>query len=268
VILVTGASGCLAGKVVDHLHRRGADVVGGSRTPADGMRRVDFERPDELDFRGANTLVLVSAGRGEDDIVIGRHRAAIAAAQRAGVGHIVYTSLTTAGDHLILATAHRATERLIRESGMAWTILRNGMYAEAFAALLSRSADSVIESPYGEGALAAVARDDLAEAAAAVAAAPAPHAGAVYDLVGQPMTTRDVARELGADFRTIGLTELRGRLQAQDGLSPEQCERGVSIASNVRHGFLAEPGPDLARLIERPLADPVQIAARICGTGR
>jgi NAD(P)H dehydrogenase (quinone) len=77
-----------------------------------------------------------------------------------------------------------------------------------------------------------------------------------------------VARELGADFRTIGLTELRGRLQAQDGLSPEQCERGVSIASNVRHGFLAEPGPDLARLIERPLADPVQIAARICGTGR
>lgn len=268
MILVTGASGRLAGKVIDDLHRRGADVVGGSRTPADGMRRVDFDRPDELDFRGANTLVLISAGRGEDDIVIGRHRAAIAAAQRAGVGHIVYTSLTTAGDHLVHAVSHRATERLIRESGTAWTILRDGMYAEAFAMLLARGADGAVESPYGEGALAAVARDDLAEAAAVVAADPAPYAGAVYDLVGRPMTVADVARALGVGWRTIGLAEFRACLQARSGLLPVQREMAVSIASNVRHGFLAAPGPDLARLIGRPLADPVQIAARICGTGR
>ena len=173
MILVTGASGRLASGVIGRLRERGADVVGGSRTPGDRMRRMDFDRPGELDFRGTDTLVLVSAGRGEDDVVIGRHTAAVAAARRDGVGHIVYTSVTTAGDHLVHAVSHRATERAIRESGLAWTILRNGMYAEAFAMLLNWGEDGALESPYGSGALAAAARDDLAEAAAVVAADPA-----------------------------------------------------------------------------------------------
>lgn len=265
MILVTGANGRLASGVIRLLRGRGADVVGASRTPAEGMRRLDFDEPDSLDFRGADTVVLVSAGRGEDDVVVARHRAAVDAAVRDGVSQLVYTSVTTAGEHLVHAVSHRATERLVRESGLDWTILRNGMYAEAFAMLLGRGADGVLESPYADGVLAAVARADLAEAAAVVAHDPAVHAGRVYDLVGRPMSTADVAGAAGAGWRTIGLGEFRARLERQTRLLPVQREMALSIASNVRHGFLAAQGPQLEQLIGRPPTDPVPVAAHALG---
>ncbi|MEU9060848.1 NAD(P)H-binding protein [Streptomyces sp. NPDC048430] len=89
-----------------------------------------------LDLAGVSTLVLISAGYAEDDQVVTRHAAVLDAAVRDGIGHVVYTSLTTAGDHLGFALAHRATERLVRASGLPWTILRNGLYAELFGGLL------------------------------------------------------------------------------------------------------------------------------------
>ncbi|MFT8394773.1 NAD(P)H-binding protein [Propionibacterium sp.] len=268
MIWVTGASGRLASGVIERLRARGADVVGASRTPGEGMRRLDFDEPDSLDFRGADTLVLVSAGRGEDDVVIARHRAVVDAAVRDGVSHLVYTSVTTAGEHLVHAVSHRATERLIRDSGVAWTILRNGMYAEAFAMLLAWGEDGVLESPYADGVLAAVARADLAEAAAFVVHDPAVHAGQVYDLVGRPMSTADVAEAAGVGWRTIRLGEFRARLEHRTGLLPVQREMALSIASNVRHGFLADQNPQLEQLIGRYPADPVPVAADVLSASR
>ncbi|HCB56651.1 MAG TPA: NmrA family transcriptional regulator, partial [Arthrobacter bacterium] len=61
---------------------------------------LDFDDPGTLDFTGVHTLVLVSAGTAEDDVVINRHENAITAAERDGVRHIVYTSLADDGDHL------------------------------------------------------------------------------------------------------------------------------------------------------------------------
>lgn len=147
-----------------------------SRTPGDGMRRLDFDDRSSLDLAGVSTLVLISAGYAEDDQVIARHTAALDAAVRDGVRHVVYTSLTGAGDHLGFALAHRATERLVRTCGVPWTILRNGLYAELFGGLLTWAGDRV-ESAFGDGAMAAVARADLAEAAAIIAADPAQPAG-------------------------------------------------------------------------------------------
>lgn len=268
MILVTGASGQLASGVIERLRRLGADVVGGSRTPGEGMRRLDFEDPGSLDLSGVDTLVMVSAGRGEDDVVIDRHQAVVQAAVRDGVRHVVYTSVTTAGEHLVHAVSHRATERLIRDSGVKWTILRNGMYAEAFAMLLTWGGDGVIESPYAEGVLAAAPRADLAEAAAVVASDAAAHEGRVYDLVGRPLSTADVAGALGAGWRKIRLDEFRAGLERQAGLLPVQREMGMSIASNVRHGFLAGQNPQLEKLIGRRPADPVPVAAAVLGARR
>ncbi|MDO0911327.1 hypothetical protein QQM39_10830 [Streptomyces sp. DT2A-34] len=102
--------------------------------------------------------------------------------------NVIYTSLTGAGDHLGSALAHRATERLLQASGLQCTILRNVFYAELFGGLLMW-ADDGVESAFDDGPLAAVVREDLAEAAAIVAASdPARHSGRVYDLVGTPIT--------------------------------------------------------------------------------
>ncbi len=258
--MVTGANGQLASLTLDELRARGARAVGGSRTAGDGLRRLDFDDPASLDFGGVSTLVLVSAGYAEDDRVVARHGAAVEAAVRDGVDHVVYTSLTGAGDHLGFALAHRATERLVRASGLGWTILRNGLYAELFGALLAWTPDG-LESAFGTGALSAVARADLAAAAAAVAAEPAPHAGRTYELVGDPISADDVAGRLGVSHRTISLGEYRARLLSDAALLPFQPPMMASIATGVRHGFLDGTGDDLAGLLGGALTDPLAVAA-------
>ncbi|WP_377273572.1 NmrA family NAD(P)-binding protein [Peterkaempfera sp. SMS 1(5)a] len=259
MILVTGANGNLGSATLAALRARGAIATGGSRIPGDGTRLLDFDEPSGIDLTGVSTLVLVSAGYAEDDQVIRRHAAVLDAAARDGVRHVVYTSLTGAGDHLGFALAHRATERLVRGRGVPWTILRNGLYAELFGGLLMW-AGSGVESAFGDGALAAVARADLAEAAAVVAADPARHSGCTYDLVGTPITAADVADRLGVPHRTIGLDEYRRRLHATPELLPFQPPMLSSIASGVRHGFLDGTSPDLADILGRPVRDPLAVA--------
>ncbi|MFC9607524.1 NAD(P)H-binding protein [Streptomyces niveus] len=260
MILVTGANGQLASLTLQELAERDAPAVGGSRSPGDGQRRLDFDDTATLDLTGVSTLVLVSAGYAEDDQVVARHRAVLEAAVRDGVAHVVYTSLTGAGDHLGFALAHRATEQLVKARGLGWTILRNGLYAELFGALLTWTSDG-LESAFGEGALSAVARADLAAAAAIVASNPTVHAGKTYDLVGEPITVAGIVQRLDAAHRTIALGEYRERLLADRGLLPFQPSMLASIASSVRHGFLSNTSPDLVQLLDRPLTDALTVAA-------
>ncbi|MFF3940935.1 NAD(P)H-binding protein [Streptomyces phaeofaciens] len=268
MILVTGANGSLGSATLAALRARGATATGGSRTPGEGMRHLDFDDHMSLDLAGVSTLVLISAGYAEDDQVVGRHAAVLDAAVRDGVDHVVYTSLTTAGDHLGFALAHRATERLVRASGLPWTILRNGLYAELFGGLLTWTGDG-LESAFGDGALAAVAREDLADAAAAVATHPARHSGQVHDLVGTPITAAQVAGRLGIPHRTIGLGEYRRRLlEETPGLLPFQPPMLASIATGVRHGFLDGTAPDLTDLLGRPARDPLAIAVAAASATR
>ncbi|MEU9100988.1 NAD(P)H-binding protein [Streptomyces sp. NPDC048361] len=264
MIMVTGAQGQLASLALQELAERKVPALGGSRTPATGQRHLDFEDPESLDLTGVATLVLVSAGYAEDDRVVARHRAVLDAAVRDGVRHVVYTSLTGGGDHLGFALAHRATERMIKASGLGWTLLRNGLYAELFGALLTWSADGsadTLESPFGDGALSAVARADLAAAAAVVAGDPTAHAGRTYELVGEPITATDVAERLGVAHHTISLGAYRARLLADDSLLPFQPPMLTSIATGVRHGYLGDTGPGLVRLLGRPLTDPLTVAS-------
>ncbi|MGC5562074.1 NAD(P)H-binding protein [Streptomyces sp. FR-108] len=260
MILVTGAGGNLGSATLAALRAGGFAATGGSRTPGPGTRHLDFDDRAGLDLAGVSTLVLISAGYAEDDQVVARHAAVLEAAVRDGVDHVVYTSLTAAGDHLGFALAHRATERLVRASGLHWTILRNGLYAELFGGLLTWAGEGV-ESAFGDGALAAVAREDLAEAAAAVAANPARHRGRVHELVGTPITAGQLAGRLGVPHRTIGLGEYRRRLLDETpGLLPFQPPMLASIASAVRHGFLDGTAPDLTDLLGRPIRDPLTAA--------
>ncbi|MFB7875678.1 NAD(P)H-binding protein [Nocardia sp. NPDC056064] len=261
MIMVTGAHGQLGSGILARLLAGGVPAVGGSRTAATDIRPLDFDAPETLDLTGISTLVLVSAGYAEDDRVIARHRAVIDAAVRDGVGHVIYTSLAGAGDHLAFALAHRATERLLAQSGLLWTVLRNGLYAELFGSSLQWADAETVESAFGTGALAAVARADLAEAAAVVAAAPVAHAGRTYELVGTPITADAVAGRLGVRHRDLDLATLRARALTTDGLLPFQPPMIASIATAVRHGFLATPGHDLEALLGRPITDPLTVAA-------
>ena len=178
-ILVTGAGGALGRLVLAELQTRGAtDLRAGSRRPetleAAGATpvRVDFDDPDSLDaaFAGVERLLIISTdaldGAGTRQR---QHLAAVAAAARAGVGHVVYTSMPApAEDHpIFFAPDHLATEEAIRASGLRHTILRNNWYFENLALSLPAALEHGAHlTSAAEGRVAHGARADYAAAAA------------------------------------------------------------------------------------------------------
>jgi NAD(P)H dehydrogenase (quinone) len=220
---------------------------------------MDFDDPASLDLTGIMTLLLVSAGYAEDDVVIQRHENIIAAAERQGVGHVVYTSLTGSGDHLAFALAHRWTERRLQRSSMAWTILRNGLYAELIGARAA-PINGTIYAPFGSGRISSVAREDLADAAIAVLSAPANHVSTIYELSGDtPWNIADLANTLGVAYAPTPLAQERTKLNAAP-LQPFQPAMLLSIYSAAAAGFLDAPQSDLAKLLASSPRDSLALA--------
>lgn len=213
-IIISGASGQLGGLVVEELLARGvepANLILVSRTP-EGLARYaelgastrfgDFLQPESLTeaYAGGTRLLLISLNSNNRDPRVAPQRAelhqvAIDAAVRAGVQHIVYTSFVDADDNVSpIAVAHRATEAALRESGIAWTILRNQWYAGRLVGEAARMvADGrAVVSPNDPGT-AYVTREDCAIAAAAALMTPG-HENRVYEVTGpEAVRMRDVA---------------------------------------------------------------------------
>ncbi|MGW0468827.1 NAD(P)H-binding protein [Streptomyces sp. NPDC003027] len=278
MLLVAGVSGGLGRLVAERLAERlaGRDDVGhvvfGSRAGLPGTRLVDFDEPATLPdaFAGIGTLLLISAGYGEDDTVVARHEAAISAAERAGVGHIVYTSLSGDGDHLPYSLAHRWTERRLQRSTADWTVLRNGLYAELLVWLATPDAGNRITGPLGDGRLAAVAREDLAEIAATVATHPSAHVNRVYELVGErPLAGADLARAVGAEYAPGTLAGARAALAAS-GAEPFQVPMLTGTYSAIAHGFMDGTGVEsrLRELLGREPLDALEVYAAAVRQGR
>ncbi|HUN73513.1 MAG TPA: SDR family oxidoreductase [Steroidobacteraceae bacterium] len=143
-IAITGASGQYGRLATDRLIERGlaSDLILITRTPVKlaeraragcSVRYGDFDKPETLPgaLRGADRLLLISGTR--VGARVPQHKAAIDAAVGSGVGHIVYTSFVNvdAANPAIVTRDHRATEEMIRASGVAFTFLRDAHYADA-----------------------------------------------------------------------------------------------------------------------------------------
>lgn len=250
MILITGASGHLSSLVTKKAIEAGLHLITASR--ASGSNRlIDFDQPATLDFTDVDTLFLTSAGYAEDDVVIRRHGNVIAAARAQGVRHIIYTSLTYASDHLGFALAHRWTEQKLRQSGMAWTILRNGLYAELIGALATPH-EGRITAPFGSAGISAVAREDLAEAAVAVLRDTTEHVNTCYELSGiKPFSIPDLAQHIGAHYEPTSLAVERIRLGELQ-LLPFQRPMLMSIYASAMAGFLETATSDLTTLVSHP----------------
>lgn len=218
-------------------------------------------------FYGVDALVIVSAGTAEDDVVIAGHERVVNAADRDGVGDLIYTSLTTAGDHLGFALAHRWTEQRIKGGNVPWTIPRNGLCAELVAHLLTAD-DGVIRAPFGSDAVAVVTRNDLALAASNVDMGSTAHRGRIYDLVGSAAFTAANADDaLGVAYEPSTVGELRASLGAS-GLLPFQPPMLVSVHSAIAGGSLADTGHDLEVLLGRKPGDALHVVTEALATRR
>lgn len=202
---VAGASGQLGRLALGELVGRvGADkVVALARDPAKladagvAVRVADYDRPETLvpALAGVERLLLISGNA--VGARVAQHKAVIDAAREAGVKLIAYTSILHADSSTIgLAEEHRQTEALLRESGLAFVLLRNGWYNENYTGALAPSvAHGAIIGSAGTGRIASATRADYA-AAAAVALVSA-QGGEVYELAGDAaFTMADFAAEV------------------------------------------------------------------------
>jgi NAD(P)H dehydrogenase (quinone) len=240
-IAITGASGQLGRLTAEAVFEKVApsDVVLVTRTPAAladlaergaVVRAGDFDDPATLAeaFAGVERLLLISAS------VIGnrvhQHRAAIDAAVAAGVRSVAYTGIGNPSHSNPGAAArdHRETEEALLASGLEWTFLRNGIYAES----LLNGAGATIASGRlitnaGEGRTAYAARADCAAAAAAVLT------GEGHDRKAYDITSADALN--AADVAAL-FTELSGRQVEPVYLSDDEW-----IATMVEHAGMPEP---------------------------
>ena len=206
-IAITGASGQLGRLVADQLLTTldPAEVVLLTRDPAKlagyaergaDVRAADFSKPDELvdAFAGVERVLLIST-----DAVGARvegHLAAIEAAVKAGVRHMAYTSVSepTADNPAGVVADHTATEEALRESGLAWTMLRNNLYADMQVdSVAQAAATGQLVTNIGDGGAAYVTRADCAAVAAGVLTGEG-HESKAYDVTGpHAYTAADLA---------------------------------------------------------------------------
>jgi NAD(P)H dehydrogenase (quinone) len=267
-IVVTGATGQLGRLVVESLLAKGvpaADIVGVGRNVdkiADlgiTVKKAAYEDVEALKaaFEGADALLLISGS--EVGKRVDQHRNAIQAAKQAGVGRIVYTSIPRAETtEMKLATEHLATERLLEESGIPFTLLRNGWYIENYP--IAQAVEHGLFGAAGDGKISASPRVDYAEAAAAALIGD-DHAGKVYELGGEAFTMAELAAEISRQSgKTVTYTDLGEEKYAEFlvgvGLDGPHAAVIADSDANAAQGALFVPKTDLEKLIGRP-ATPV-----------
>ncbi|AEV82901.1 nucleoside-diphosphate sugar epimerase [Actinoplanes sp. SE50] len=266
---VSGATGQLGGRVARRLADLGVpqrslvrDVSRAPRLPLAEAAAAPFHDRDacRAAMAGLRTVLMVSASETPDRVV--QHRTFVDAAAEAGVEHLVYISFYGAAPEatFTLARDHWATERHILGSGMAATFLRDNLYADFLPMLAGE--DRVIRGPAGDGRVAAVAQDDIADAAVAVLRDPGRHAGRVYSLTGpEALSLAEVAEIVGARYHPETIDEAYAS-RAGYGAPQWQVDAWVSTYTAIAAGDLAGVTTDVAELIGRAPITVAELLAR------
>lgn len=276
--VVTGSTGRLGGRVARRLAERGipqkllvrsleraprltaAVAVRGAYADQDAVREA---------LAGTRTLFMVSAAESADRLA--HHKAFVDAAAEAGVRHLVYVSFYGAAPDatFTLARDHFHTEQHIRASGLAYTFLRDNVYADFVPDLVGE--DGAIRGPAGNGRASFVAQDDIADAAVAVLSRPDDHPGMTYDLTGPESLTLDDAAAILSEQLGRAVTYRRETVEeayasrASYGAPAWQLDAWVSTYTAIASGELDGVSDAVPRLTGRPatpLADVMRAAAR------
>lgn len=228
MIGVTGSTGQLGSRVARLLSAEGVpqrlivrDPARAPQLPGAEVAQAAYGEHSALlnALDGVSTLLLLSATESADRVSL--HKATVDAAVAAGVQRIVYTSFVGASPSATFTFArdHWHTEEHVRGTGVDFTFLRDNLYLDFVPGFVGE--DGVIRGPAGDGRVAAVARDDVAEVAARVLGSKE-HSGATYDLTGPVAFT---------------LTEAAGQLSRAWGRPVRYEPETLDEAYRSREGF-------------------------------
>jgi uncharacterized protein YbjT (DUF2867 family) len=244
MILVTGATGNIGRELTRELDATGApfrvfvrDPARAAGLPGSAERVIgDLDDPATLvpALQGADRLFLLVPGIGT------AHTAsAVAAAQAAGVRHIVHlSSFNVLGDPMpAMGRWHHEREEIVRASGIPATIMRPGGFTtNALEWAPAIRAGGCVPDPVGPGRYSVIDPADIAAVAALVLTGDG-HQGQEYVLTGEELLTvaeqvRIIGKVIGRDIevREAGTPEEALRSRYPGGAPP-------ALAAAILEGF-------------------------------
>ncbi|MFF3889649.1 NAD(P)H-binding protein [Streptomyces sp. NPDC001914] len=264
MFVVTGATGNVGGSLVRFLATGGARVTATSRAISDAdvpqgvhHTRSDLTDPESLRpvFDGAEALFLQNGGPSAQLL---SPRDILDVAKAGGVGRVVLLSsqgVATRPGSASHGDTARSIEDAVRESGLAWTILRPGGFdSNAYAWAESVRAERTVAAPFADIGLPTVDPDDIAEVAAAALREDG-HAGRVYELTGPALNTprrqaEAIADALGEPVRFIEQTRDEARARMLRFMPEPVVETTLSILGEPTPAEL-RISPDIERVLGR-----------------
>ena len=276
-LLITGATGKFGTKVMEILLKtvpaeqlavsvRNPEKAEALRAQGVDVRQGDFDQPKTLDaaFAGVDRLLLISAD-GDNETRIRQHANAVAAAERAGVSFIAYTSLANAQESKnLFAPTHQATEADIVKTGIPYSFLRNNWYLEnEISGIQGVLAGAPWVTSAGAGKLGWALQQDYAEAAAAVLSGDG-HENTIYELSGKVLTQEEIAAALGIVLgKEITVKQVDDATYADimqaAGVPDFVIPILIEIQKSIRVGSLDVESNDFDKLLGRP-ATPINEA--------
>src|SRR5690554_1129713 len=211
-ILITGATGNLGTAVINQLLRstddkhivalaRNENKIAHLKENGVEVRIGTFDDPASLGnaFQGIDKVLLISTG---DPNRFQQHKNVVDAAKKAGVKFIAYTSVplrdleTSAAKFLL--KSHFQTEDYIKASGLAYTFLRNNIYADMIPMYVGEKVfETGIYLPAGNGKVPFALRREMGEATANLLLQSEQHQNKTYDITNTELYSfEDVAKVL------------------------------------------------------------------------
>lgn len=278
-LLITGATGKFGTKVMEILLKtvpanqlavsvRNPEKAEALRAQGVDVRQGDFDHPETLDaaFAGVDRLLLISAD-GDNETRIRQHANAVAAAERAGVSFIAYTSLANAQESKnLFAPTHQATEADIVKTGIPYSFLRNNWYLEnEISGIQGILAGAPWLTAAADGKVGWALQQDFAEAAAAVLVGEG-HENTIYELSGKPLSQEELAAVLGEVMgKEVPVQQVDdaayAEIMAGAGVPDFVVPILVEIQKSIRIGSLDVESKDFEKLLGHP-ATPINEALR------
>ncbi|KAH8703348.1 putative NmrA-like family protein [Talaromyces proteolyticus] len=179
--LVTGATGGLGRQVLEYFttHLPSSEYAAASSSEANrskfedkgiAFRLVNYDDPASLTaaFADVENLFFVSSNVWDTERRTKQHKNVVEAAKKVGVKHTWYTSLAFGGlrsdSKIDVQQAHLETEKLLKESGITYTSIREGIYTQAFPLFLQWYPTTETIYIAEDGQITYTSREELGEA--------------------------------------------------------------------------------------------------------
>ncbi|EHL98761.1 NmrA family protein [Lentilactobacillus parafarraginis F0439] len=218
-----------------------------------------YEDEDQLveSLNGVDRLLMISSQPGAKMPRVDQHRNVVNAAKKAGVKFIAYLSFPKADTSTVpLAADHQATEKIIKESGIAHAFLRNNWYIENEGTFLH---EAKVGDPFvyaaKDGKVGWAPEKLYAQAAVKVLTSDKPKE--VYEFAGPMHTYGDLAdamkKATGHDFEVASVSDDEYMANLRKYV-PDQLDAFLSLMQKlIRDGALEETTSDLSDVLGKPL---------------